>query len=256
MLGTCRLSSTTTPGSPRAARESPPGAAPAGRMRRVMPASWSATSTCAGRGGLREPVGSSLVRSLEQAVQDARQTLVWATYDSVPAGEAFSRRVGARVVRVNRTSELRLSSVDWEMVRSWIDDGSRARRATASSSGRGRSRPTSSTTPSCSTTSCKRHRGTTGRRRRRPGRTARGRPRPSTRRSRTTTMDDLRSQTRRSLRRWYRGHVRAVATDRGAPTEHRHRPCSPRPRTCKVGEGCHAHANPRATHERGPRPYR
>lgn len=61
---------------------------------------------------------------LEQAVQDARQTLVWTTYDSVPAGEAFSRRVGARVVRVNRTSELRLSSVDWEMVRSWIDDGS------------------------------------------------------------------------------------------------------------------------------------
>jgi RimJ/RimL family protein N-acetyltransferase len=62
---------------------------------------------------------------LEQAAHDGRQTLVWTTYDSISAGEAFSRRVGARVARVNRTSELHLSSVDWEMVGSWIDEGSR-----------------------------------------------------------------------------------------------------------------------------------
>ncbi len=62
---------------------------------------------------------------LEQAAHDDRRTLVWTTYDSIPAGEAFSRRVGARVARVNRASELHLSSVDWEMVRSWIDEGPR-----------------------------------------------------------------------------------------------------------------------------------
>jgi len=62
---------------------------------------------------------------LEQAARDERQRLVWTTYDGIPAGEAFSRRVGGRAARVNRTSELRLSSVDWEMVRAWTDDGRR-----------------------------------------------------------------------------------------------------------------------------------
>jgi RimJ/RimL family protein N-acetyltransferase len=58
---------------------------------------------------------------LEQAEHDDRDRLVWTTYDAVRAGEAFSRRVGGRVARVNRTSELRVSSVNWEMVRSWSD---------------------------------------------------------------------------------------------------------------------------------------
>ena len=40
----------------------------------------------------------------------------------MPAGEAFARHVGARLARVNRTSELRLARVDRSMVERWIAD--------------------------------------------------------------------------------------------------------------------------------------
>jgi len=49
--------------------------------------------------------------------------LTWSTFDAVPAGAAFSRRLGARVARVNRTSELRLAGVDWLMIEGWVQAG-------------------------------------------------------------------------------------------------------------------------------------
>ena len=57
---------------------------------------------------------------LDAAERESRQSLIWDTFDSVPAGEAFSRRVGGTVARVNRRSELVLDDVDWEMVQSWL----------------------------------------------------------------------------------------------------------------------------------------
>jgi GNAT superfamily N-acetyltransferase len=62
---------------------------------------------------------------VEEAFSDGRSTLLWSTYDSVPAGDALSRRVGGRVGRVNRTSELLLANVDWGRVASWVDEGPR-----------------------------------------------------------------------------------------------------------------------------------
>jgi GNAT superfamily N-acetyltransferase len=71
-------------------------------------------------------VGWQLAKAvIEEARVEGRSMLVWVTSDSVPAGEAFSRRLGGRVARVNRTSELQLGGLDWEMVRSWIDNGPR-----------------------------------------------------------------------------------------------------------------------------------
>jgi mycothiol synthase len=74
----------------------------------------------------RQGVGSRLAKPVfDQARRDGRSRLVWGTYDSLPSGEPFARRFGGRVVRVNRTSELRLADVDWAMVERWIDDGPR-----------------------------------------------------------------------------------------------------------------------------------
>ena len=58
---------------------------------------------------------------LNEAHAEGRSSLLWTTSGSVPAGEAFSRRLGATPARINRTSELRMPDLDWEMVRSWID---------------------------------------------------------------------------------------------------------------------------------------
>jgi mycothiol synthase len=56
---------------------------------------------------------------VNEALSEGRSTLIWSTYDAVPAGEAFSRRIGGTVGRVNRNSELRLEDVDWGRVRTW-----------------------------------------------------------------------------------------------------------------------------------------
>lgn len=52
-------------------------------------------------------------------MNEGRSLLTWSTFGAVTAGDAFSRRVGARVARVNRTSELVLADIDWTMVASW-----------------------------------------------------------------------------------------------------------------------------------------
>ena len=62
---------------------------------------------------------------VEEAFTEGRSTLLWSSYDTIPAGEGFSRRAGGRVGRVNRTSELVLEGVDWQRVESWVAEGPR-----------------------------------------------------------------------------------------------------------------------------------
>lgn len=76
----------------------------------------------------RQGIGTQLLRLIgEEAVDEGRSMLTWSTFDAVPAGGSFSRRVAARVARVNRTSELVVADVDWTTVRRW----SQAERARA-----------------------------------------------------------------------------------------------------------------------------
>ena len=68
----------------------------------------------------RQGIGSRLFATIcDETVNDGRSLLTWSTFDAVPAGDGLSRRVGARVARVNRTSELVLGDVDWTMIESW-----------------------------------------------------------------------------------------------------------------------------------------
>lgn len=68
----------------------------------------------------REGLGSRLMAVVyEETAREGRSLLTWSTFDAIPAGEAFSRSLGGRVARVNRTSELALADVDWEMVDRW-----------------------------------------------------------------------------------------------------------------------------------------
>jgi GNAT superfamily N-acetyltransferase len=72
----------------------------------------------------RQRIGWRLLRAVvDEARAEGRSSLVWSTDGSVPAGVAFSRRVGGRTARVNWTSELRFENVDWEMVRTWMEGG-------------------------------------------------------------------------------------------------------------------------------------
>jgi len=68
----------------------------------------------------RHGIGSRILAAIcAETVNDGRSLLTWSTFDAVPAGDAFSRRIGARVARVNRTSELVLAQVDWTMIDRW-----------------------------------------------------------------------------------------------------------------------------------------
>jgi GNAT superfamily N-acetyltransferase len=72
----------------------------------------------------RHGIGARLWHAvLDAAATEGRSSITWRTYDTIPAGEAFSRQIGGHVVRVNRTSELALADVDWSMVAEWIDGG-------------------------------------------------------------------------------------------------------------------------------------
>jgi GNAT superfamily N-acetyltransferase len=72
----------------------------------------------------REGIGSQLfARICDETANEGRSLLTWSTFDAVPAGDAFSRRLGARVARVNRTSELCLTDVDWPMIEDWEQAG-------------------------------------------------------------------------------------------------------------------------------------
>jgi mycothiol synthase len=68
----------------------------------------------------RRGIGSRLLAAIcEQSQDEGRPLLTWSTFGAVPAGEAFSRRFGARTARVNRASELILADVDWQMIGDW-----------------------------------------------------------------------------------------------------------------------------------------
>jgi mycothiol synthase len=68
----------------------------------------------------REGIGSQLFDRICAVTSDeGRSLLKWETFDTVPAGEAFSLRVGAQPARANRTSELSLADVDWAMIDEW-----------------------------------------------------------------------------------------------------------------------------------------
>ena len=68
----------------------------------------------------RRGIGSRLFSLIcDVALADRRSLLIWSTFDAVPAAEAFSRRLGATIARVNRTSELRLEELDWQLVGRW-----------------------------------------------------------------------------------------------------------------------------------------
>ena len=74
----------------------------------------------------RRGLGWRLLNAVvDEASAVGRPTLLWSTYDSIAAGDAVSRRVGGRVGRVNRTSELVLEGVDWQRVESWVAEGPR-----------------------------------------------------------------------------------------------------------------------------------
>jgi GNAT superfamily N-acetyltransferase len=68
----------------------------------------------------RTGIGSRLLATIsEETVSERRTLLTWSTFDAVPAGDGFSRWLGARVARINRTSVLSLSDADWAMVERW-----------------------------------------------------------------------------------------------------------------------------------------
>lgn len=68
----------------------------------------------------RRGIGTRMLGLIcDSTLDEGRSLLTWSTFDTVPAGEQLSRRIGARVARVNRESELCLADVDWDLVASW-----------------------------------------------------------------------------------------------------------------------------------------
>jgi mycothiol synthase len=68
----------------------------------------------------RRGIATTMLRAICQTtIDEDRHLLLWSTYSTIPAGEAFSERIGGRIARVNRTSDLVLADVDWTMVEAW-----------------------------------------------------------------------------------------------------------------------------------------
>lgn len=74
------------------------------------------------RSSRRQGIASLLFTEIaNETAREGRSLLTWSTFDAVPAGDAFSRQLGARIARVNRTSELRIADVDWPLVAQWAE---------------------------------------------------------------------------------------------------------------------------------------
>ena len=70
----------------------------------------------------REGIGSRLFDIIcATTAGEARTLLTWDTFDSVPAGEFFSCRLGAQPARANRISELRVADLNWRMIDEWAE---------------------------------------------------------------------------------------------------------------------------------------
>jgi mycothiol synthase len=68
----------------------------------------------------RQGLGTRLFDAIAARALDlGRPQLTWSTFDRVPAGEPFSRRLGGRVARVNRESELDMARLDASLVGRW-----------------------------------------------------------------------------------------------------------------------------------------
>ena len=69
----------------------------------------------------RRGVGSALAREvLRTAIEEGRSSISWSTYDTIPAGESFSKSLGGSVGRVSRNSELQVARLDLNQLDSWI----------------------------------------------------------------------------------------------------------------------------------------
>jgi mycothiol synthase len=70
----------------------------------------------------RNGIGSKIFQQIHAAaVHEGRSLLTWVTFDGVPAGAAFSQRLGAEPARSNRMSELCLADADWTMIDEWTN---------------------------------------------------------------------------------------------------------------------------------------
>lgn len=72
----------------------------------------------------RRGIATDLLREIGAVTtEEERSLLTWSSFSAVPAGEAMSTKLGARVARVNRGSDLFITEVDWAMVERWITEG-------------------------------------------------------------------------------------------------------------------------------------
>ena len=90
--GACHRVSTITRGSPRTRTTRRRVGRFAGRTWRATRGSWSATSWSAATTAAKRLGSRSSRRSARPHLTRAAPTLVWTTFDGVPAGEAFARR--------------------------------------------------------------------------------------------------------------------------------------------------------------------
>jgi GNAT superfamily N-acetyltransferase len=74
----------------------------------------------------RRGLATAMLRPVvDLAEAHGRTLLSAATTDRVPAGEAFARRIGAKLVQAAHSNRLVLSEVDRDIVRRWVDEGPR-----------------------------------------------------------------------------------------------------------------------------------
>lgn len=70
----------------------------------------------------RQGLGSRLLAHLAEAMaREGRTTLIAFTYSTVPAGEAFMRRLGAEVGLETHTNQLDLKDLNRALIRLWLD---------------------------------------------------------------------------------------------------------------------------------------
>lgn len=68
----------------------------------------------------RRGIGSTLFTAIcDETTAEGRSLLTWSTFSRIPGGDAFSRSVRGTVARVNRTSELTLSTLDTQLLERW-----------------------------------------------------------------------------------------------------------------------------------------
>lgn len=74
----------------------------------------------------RQGIGKRLLEPIVQAAEESQRTLLIGGTDStIPAGQAFMERLGARVGMVSRTNQLDLADLDQALMQKWRDEGPR-----------------------------------------------------------------------------------------------------------------------------------